>query len=161
MTRRDRLTAFEQAISCDQTDSYLGWATLVRKAGDGRSAVFRDVCCRPCLCCIPFFTYGQSIGDVLEVTVGTGQHRVLVKSGHRTIRLGFTGDHQAHEQHQVHHATLIGELGCGVEFNGVRYWAIDLVPDVSADQVIEVMTPHHDAGYLMWEWADPAGPASE
>ncbi len=33
------------------------------------------------LCCIPFFTYGQSLGDVLEVTAGTGQHRVLAKSG--------------------------------------------------------------------------------
>jgi hypothetical protein len=24
------------------------------------------------LCCIPFFTYGQSMGDILEVTPGTG-----------------------------------------------------------------------------------------
>lgn len=70
------------------------------------------------LCCIPFFTYGQSIGDVLEVTLGTGGHRVLAKSGHRTIRFAFTDDRQAHEQHQVLHGALVGELGCRVDFNG-------------------------------------------
>ena len=110
------------------------------------------------LCCIPFFTYGQSMGDVLEVTAGTGQHRVLAKGGHRTIRFGFTDDQQAHEQHQVLHGALVGELGCRVEFNRIHYGAIDLAPDVSADEVIDVLTPHHDAGYLIWEWADPAGP---
>lgn len=113
------------------------------------------------LCCIPFFTYGQSIGDVLEVTVGTGQHRVLAKSGHRTIRFTFTDDRQAHEQHQVLHGALVDELDCRVEFNGVHYGAIDLAPHVSADEVIDVLAPHHDAGYLIWEWADPAGPARE
>jgi hypothetical protein len=44
------------------------------------------------LCCIAFFAYGQSIGDVLEVTVGTSQHRILAKSRHRTIRFAFTDD---------------------------------------------------------------------
>jgi uncharacterized protein DUF4265 len=67
------------------------------------------------LCCIPFFTYGQSIGDVLEVKAETGQHRVLAKSGHRTIRFCFTGDRQAHEQHQVLHGALAGELGLPLE----------------------------------------------
>jgi Domain of unknown function (DUF4265) len=113
------------------------------------------------LCCIPFFTYGQSIGDVLEVAAGTGQHRVLAKCGHRTIRFSFTDDRQAHEQHQVLHDALAGGLGCRVEFHGVRYGAIDLSPDVSADAVIDVLTPHHDAGYLIWEWADPRSPAIE
>jgi len=109
-------------------------------------------------CCIPFFTYGQSIGDVLEVMVGTGQHRVLAKSGHRTIRFAFTDDQQAHELHEVLHRALAGDLGCRVEFNGVHYGAIDLAPDVSADEVIDMLTPHQDAGYLIWEW-DPAGPS--
>lgn len=51
------------------------------------------------LCCIPFFTYGQSLGDILEVILGTGQHKVESKSGHSTIRFAFTDDRRAHEQH--------------------------------------------------------------
>lgn len=27
------------------------------------------------LCCIPFFTYGQSLGDILKVELGTGRTR--------------------------------------------------------------------------------------
>jgi hypothetical protein len=38
---------------------------------------------------------------------------------------------------------------------------IDLAPGVSADEVIDVLTPHHDAGCLIWEWAGSAGPARE
>jgi hypothetical protein len=113
------------------------------------------------LCCIPFFTYGQSLGDVLEVAPGTGEHRVLAKNGHRTIRFGFTNDQHAHEQHQALHSALAGELGCRIEFNGAHYGAIDVAPDVSADQVIDVLTPHANAGYLVWEWADPPGPPGE
>jgi len=101
-----------------------------------------------------------SMGDVLEVTVGTGQHRVLAKGGHRTIRFAFSDDQQAHELHQVLHGALADQLGCRVEFNGVHYGAIDLAPDVSADEVIDVLAPYQKVGYLMWEWADPAGPAA-
>lgn len=81
--------------------------------------------------------------------------------GHRSIRFAFTDDQQAHEQHQVLHGALASEFRCRVEFNGIHYGAIDLAPDVSADDVIDVLTPHHDAGYLIWEWADLAAPASE
>jgi hypothetical protein len=28
---------------------------------------------------------------------------------------------------------------------------------VGADEVLDVLTPHHDAGYLIWEGADPTG----
>lgn len=49
------------------------------------------------LCCIPYFTYGQSRGDMLQVTLGTGQHAAQAKSGHRTIRFNFaTAGRRAH-----------------------------------------------------------------
>lgn len=110
------------------------------------------------LCCIPFFTYGHSIGDTLEVTTGTGQHRVLAKSGHRTIRFAFTSHQQAHELHQALHGTLAAQPGCRVEYHGPHYAAIDLAPDTSASQVIDALAPHAAAGYLTWEWADPPAP---
>ena len=109
------------------------------------------------LCCIPFFTYGQSLGDILEVTLGTGQHRVHAKSDHRTIRFAFTDDRQAHQGHQSLHGALVGHLGCSVEFrrNG-HYGAIDLPGDVDAAPVVALLAPLHSAGALVWEWADPA-----
>jgi hypothetical protein len=109
------------------------------------------------LCCIPFFTYGQSLGDVLEVTPGTGQHRVHAKSGHRTIRFAHTDDRQAHEGHQSLHGALVNQVGCAVEFrsNG-HYGAIDLPPNVDAASVVALLEPLHSAGALEWEWADPA-----
>jgi Domain of unknown function (DUF4265) len=111
------------------------------------------------LCCIPFFTYGQSLGDILDVTPETGQHRVLSKSGHRTIRFAFTDDRQAHEQHQALHGQLTGDLGCCIEFHRSHYAAVDLAPGIDAGDVVRVLAPHRDAGYLTWEWADPAAPA--
>jgi hypothetical protein len=108
------------------------------------------------LCCIPFFTYGQSLGDVLEVTVGTGQHTFHAKSGHRTIRFNFTDHQQANEHHSDLHGAIAGQLGCAVEFSNQRYGAIDLDTETDPDSVIALLTPLHDAGHLAWEWADPA-----
>jgi len=51
----------------------------------------------------------------------------------------------------------VGAAVCSVEFNGVHYGAIDIAPGVSAEEVIEVLSPHHASGYLIWEWADPVG----
>lgn len=59
------------------------------------------------LCCIPFFTYGQSLGDILEVNAETGRHKVHSKPGHRTVRFAFTNDWQAHEQHDHLHGVLV------------------------------------------------------
>jgi hypothetical protein len=64
------------------------------------------------LCCIPFFPYGQSLGDVLEVDTGTGAHTVCAKSGHRTIRIAFLDDGAAHGRHAALHHALAGDLGC-------------------------------------------------
>ncbi len=41
------------------------------------------------LCCIPFFTYGLSLGDVLTMTSEDGAYRVESKSGNRTIRVAI------------------------------------------------------------------------
>lgn len=108
------------------------------------------------LCCIPFFTYGQSLGDILKIELGTGQHTVARKRGHQTIRFAFTDDRQAHEQHQQLHASLVEEAHCLIELRrGGHYGAIDIDDPSKTDFVIAILTPHYAAGYLMWEWADP------
>ncbi len=108
------------------------------------------------LCCIPFFTYGQSLGDILKVDLGTGQQTVARKQGHRTMRFAFTDDRQAHAQHHQLHGSLVEEAHCLIELRqGGRYGAIDIDDPSKTDLVIGILTPHHAAGYLIWEWADP------
>jgi len=108
------------------------------------------------MCCIPFFTYGISLGDSLQVDQATGAHRVTTKGGHRTVRVAFTDDAVAHQEHDRLHAVLSGDLGCLVEFRGAHYAAIDIANDCQQEGVIEVLTPLFDEGKLLWEWADPA-----
>lgn len=108
------------------------------------------------LCCIPFFPYGQSLGDVLEIDTGSGAHKIRAKSGHRTIRIAFQDDNGAHTQHAALHHTLAGELGCPVEFrSGNHYAAIDLPPQVDTAAVIATLASRAESGALLWEWADP------
>jgi hypothetical protein len=108
------------------------------------------------LCCIPFFTYGQSLGDLLAVELGTGRHKIHSKSGHRTIRFAFTDDRQAHDLHPQLHGALIQGAGCLVEYrNGGHYGAIDIDQEHKVNDVIDILTPLHDQGGLVWEWADP------
>jgi hypothetical protein len=109
------------------------------------------------LCCIPFFTYGQSLGDILEVTLGTGRHRVHAKGGHRTIRFNFTNRQPAQVLHNNLHAALVGQLGCLVEFGSPRYGAIDLDISTDARAVVALLDPLHQAGNLIWEMGGPGG----
>jgi len=111
------------------------------------------------MCCIPFFTYGISLGDVLEVNQETGAHSINSKSGRRTIRVGFQNDEDAHREHDQLHDALVGTLGCQTEFHGPHYAAIDLADDQQAFAVIDVLTRLHEAGSVIWEWADPTLPS--
>lgn len=109
------------------------------------------------LCCIPFFSYGHSLGDVLRVDLETGEHTVAQKGGHQTIRFVFADDRHAHEHHQQLHGSLI-EARCLLELSGGRHGAIDVDDQSKTDLVISILDPHHSAGYLSWEWADPPPP---
>jgi hypothetical protein len=110
------------------------------------------------MCCIPFFTYGISLGDLLEVNQDTGAHSIHRKSGRRTIRVNFLNDEAAHREHHHLHDALVGPLGCLGEFHGPHYAAIDLANDQQASAVIDVLTPLFEVGSLIWEWADPTLP---
>jgi hypothetical protein len=108
------------------------------------------------LCCIPFFPYGYSLGDVLHVDPESGRHSLVRKGGHQTIRFIFKDDQQAHEQHDRLHRALVEDAGCLVELRqGGHYGTVDIDDPSKAGSVVAILTPHFDAGYLTWEWADP------
>lgn len=108
------------------------------------------------LCCIPFFTYGLSLGDMLTMTGEDGAYRVGTKSGHRTIRIAVQDETYAHEQHEELHADL-AQIGVLTEFRGHAngYCAVDIIEQAQADAVIAMLSPLAETGTLVWEWADP------
>jgi Domain of unknown function (DUF4265) len=111
------------------------------------------------LCCIPFFTYGLSLGDVLTLTSEEGAYRVVSKSGHRTIRIAVQDESYAHEQHESLHGEL-SQLGVLAEFRGHAngYCAVDIANQAQVDALIAMLSPLAETGVLMWEWADPVVP---
>lgn len=69
------------------------------------------------VCCLPFFTYGFSLGDVLSAEGASDQELEIAgvarKSGRRLLRLAFAAaaDRQMPELHEVLHREMIkGEL---------------------------------------------------
>jgi Domain of unknown function (DUF4265) len=111
------------------------------------------------LCCIPFFTYGLSLGDVITLTTPEGAYRVETKSGHRTIRIAIQDETYAHQHHEDLHGTLT-QMGVLAEFLGHAhaYCAVDIVDQEQSDAVIAMLQPLSEAGTLMWEWGDPVSP---
>jgi Domain of unknown function (DUF4265) len=114
------------------------------------------------LCCIPFFLYGQSLGDILVIDTKTGAHAVHAKSGHHTIRIVFLDDEAAHTRHAALHKSLVSDHGCQVEFRaGNHYAAIDIPPGTDEHAVLATLAPLAESGVLTWEWADPAASAEQ
>lgn len=131
-------------------------------AADGMPGHFEQVWTRTAdkerfeLCCIPFFTYGLSLGDVIKVADEQGSYRVHSKSGHRTIRFAIQDQDFAHSRHEGFHGALAA-TGVLMELRGHAhgYGAIDIATRAQADAVIAVLRPLAENATLMWEWADP------
>jgi hypothetical protein len=78
------------------------------------------------ICCIPFFTYGIALGDVVEADAKNIIVKVTEKSGHNNLRVAITG-----EASEIH-----GELHDWAEKSGLlyewfeeKYLAVDLPPE--------------------------------
>jgi hypothetical protein len=108
------------------------------------------------LCCIPFFTYNLSLGDVIRKTAD-GEYEIVSKGGHRTIRFAIQDEKYQLEGHESLHAS-IASAGCLAEFRGhmLGYGAIDIVDEDQSETVQALLIPLAEQGLLMWEWADPA-----
>ena len=113
------------------------------------------------LCCIPFFTYGLSLRDVIAITDKHGTYRVESKGGHRTIRFAMQDQEFAHRHHETFHGALAA-TGVLMEIRGhaSAYGAIDIATQDQAAAVIEVLRPLAESATLVWEWADPVVPES-
>jgi hypothetical protein len=103
------------------------------------------------LCCLPFFTYGYSLGDVIAPRA-TGKDMVLgpvvTPSGRRLLRLAF----HAHEPHHSVIHDAVERSRRPAEWFNPGYVAID-VADAIPDEIEEAIHQFKDAGDLHWETA--------
>ena len=103
------------------------------------------------LCCLPFFTYGYSLGDVIAPRSDSEKlvlGRVVSPSGRRLLRLAF----HAHEpQHSVVHDAVV-RSGRPAEWFNPGYVALD-VEDAIPNEIEEVIRRFADSGEFHWETA--------
>jgi hypothetical protein len=103
------------------------------------------------LCCIPFFTYGFALGDVVSWDPETRTLRMTAAAGHGNLRVVFASRADAAAHHERLHGLLI-DSGVLVEFSSAGYAAIDIANAAQQDAVIAVLAPLVESGTVVWEW---------
>lgn len=105
--------------------------------------------------CIPFSTYGIALGDIVLLN-DDYVSEVVTNSRHRTLRLLFTADlppaHLQKAAAQVKAEIIAADLLS--EWNGARFVAVDVPPNVEPSGLFAVMEAAVNAGHAFWEWAD-------
>ena len=77
------------------------------------------------ICCIPFFTYGFALGDLVETCGEYTFQRVVEKRGHTVLRAAVARREKRNELHQILHA-WVEDTGLLSEWFSPRYLAVDL-----------------------------------
>jgi hypothetical protein len=108
------------------------------------------------IACIPFSAYGIALGDVVVLNDDDYVSEVVRKSAHRTLRLLFTPDLPPAELQKAADQikTEIIEADLVSEWNGARFIAVDVPPNVEPSRLFAVMEAAVNAGHAFWEWAD-------
>lgn len=103
------------------------------------------------ICCIPFFVYDLSLGDVVQARPDRGHGRLITgvrgRSGHVTFRLWF-GESHADQEPSLQR---LEEMGALLERSSVHLVAVDAPDDRIGVLVLRVLTSLQDAGTLMFE----------
>jgi hypothetical protein len=103
------------------------------------------------ICCIPFFVYGLSLGDVVSTVTGLGHDylfdRVVEPAGHHTYRVYF--DKSFTDQDEVIRA--VSSIGALVERSSTNLMAVDANDADLARLVDGLLLQWQLAGKLVFE----------
>jgi hypothetical protein len=106
------------------------------------------------LCCIPFFTAGLMLGDVVRTRPAGGRryvvHEVVEPSGHGSYRVWF-GDSPDPETTEAKVVQRLEELRCEFEWSDRHFLAIDIPTDKLSRTVGVFLARHERAGRLTFE----------
>jgi hypothetical protein len=104
------------------------------------------------LCCIPFFLYDVSLGDVVATTGDYVLDRVVRPSGRYTFRVYF-GDHAGPKEGPKDQiaAELELQLGALLEWHGAKLLAVDASDGELAQTIADYLQAREGAGQLTFE----------
>ncbi|EWM19226.1 DUF4265 domain-containing protein [Kutzneria sp. 744] len=105
--------------------------------------------------CVPFHVYGISLLDHVEIR--DDRLYALVKpSGHRTLRALIRPEPNGVSVSEMRQ--FVDDLAARerllVEWNGDRFFAVDIPPGRVSAPLGEFLLRNQEAGNLHWEWAD-------
>ncbi|SRR5579885_3380577 len=92
------------------------------------------------ICCIPFFTYGFSLGDLVETNAEYTIQRIVEKRGHISLRAAVTRLENQDKIHETLHAR-VDSIGLLHEWFSPGYLSVDLPPDVRRDEILSHLDP--------------------
>jgi hypothetical protein len=103
----------------------------------------------------PFFAYGVSWEDLIEVRVGLGSQleyvRCIAKSGNRTLRVIFQ-DFRSRDKAAQDILRQLVAMSCTYEGMQPRLVAINVPPETDLEEVTSFLTTQRG---LQWEYGDP------
>ncbi|WP_406290041.1 DUF4265 domain-containing protein [Embleya sp. NBC_00896] len=103
------------------------------------------------IACLPFFTRGIYLNDVVAVDPEGFVFGLVEKSGHCLVRAALKLDHpQLEDTHGELHDHLV-RLGLPHEWLRGTYFSADVAPDADPSQVIEILGSYAAQGKLTWE----------
>ncbi|WP_075733111.1 DUF4265 domain-containing protein [Streptomyces acidiscabies] len=105
------------------------------------------------VCCVPFYAYGLSLGDVVGKSGADFIDRLIVKSGRRVLRVLFADSQDSMEARSALREA-VAEVGLLSEWNGDRHVAIDVPGNAMMQRVFDSVREDVAAGNAFWEWGD-------
>lgn len=99
------------------------------------------------ICCIPFFTYGLSLGDLVETDDDYNVTRIVERSGRRTFRVWFGDGFQP--RHEI--ARDLGEMGALLERSSPNLLAVDAADDPITQAVVTYLDDRQEQGHVLYE----------
>lgn len=103
------------------------------------------------VCCIPFYIYDLSLGDIVQMRVLEGEKyifdSVVVPSGHWTFRVLFEETNKAREPF----LNNLVEMGVILEWSSVNMVAVDVASSDAVQQVADFLWKHEQDGGLVYE----------
>lgn len=100
------------------------------------------------VCCIPFFVYNVSLGDIVEVDSAYFVQRVAVTSNRYVFRLYFGHDGAEIRRSLV---TRLEQIGTRLEWYSWNLLAIDVSDHERAQAVADLLQSEQDKGNLIYE----------
>ncbi|WP_205829056.1 DUF4265 domain-containing protein [Microbacterium sp. B19(2022)] len=100
------------------------------------------------ICCIPFFAYDISLGDVVEVDASFEVKRVVERSGRYVFRVHVKDSISSVAADVVRSIEAQGGL---VEWSSPRLFAVDADNSIKAQEIANLLQQMEEQGLLVYE----------